>query len=135
MSIPTYDLVWQEGEDGQINLIYKLNDTPVNLTGYKLRMDVRDASGGTLLFTFNSDDIVETPPVDVTGSSDNEAVLGSDGSINILVPRAASLPGGPLATSIGTILNYDIFLRDTTNKQRKILRGTIQLEPSSTKWN
>ena len=139
MAIPTYDTVWQEGEDGNISIIYKLNGTPVNLTGYKLRMDVRaapvaPATVGAILYTFNSDDIVETPPVDVTGSTDNEATQGSAGQINIVVPRATSLASGPFVTHIGEALPYDIFLRDTSNKQRKILKGTIIIEPSITKW-
>ena len=139
MAIPTYDIVWQEGEDGNINIIYRQNGTPVNLTGYKLRMDVRaapvaPATVGAILYTFNSDDIVEIPSVDVTGNADNEAVLNSSGEINVVVPRATSLGTGPFATHIGEALSYDIFLRDTSNKQRKILKGTIILEPSTTKW-
>jgi hypothetical protein len=134
MTIPEYDFVWQQGEDGLINITYSIDGVPVNLTGYKLRMDIRSTATGTILYTFNSDDIVETPSVDVTGASDNEATLTSGGAINIVVPRTASLTGGTLANNIGESLAYDIFLRDTANKQRKILKGTVTIEASITRW-
>lgn len=136
MVVPNYDYVWQQGEDGEINMIYRqgIPAAAVDLTGYKLRMDIRNGTG-ELLFTFNSDDITEVPSVDEVGVADNEAVLGRQGEISIVVPRAASLPGGPLEGEIGNPLQYDIFLRNTENKQRKILRGTITLEASQTRWN
>ncbi len=133
-AIPTYDFVWQQGEDGTINLVYRRDGATVNLTGYKLRMDVRSEVGAAL-FTFNSDDIVEVPSVDATGATDNEAVLGADGSIKIVVPRSTSLNDGAFVPSIGKALPYDIFLRDTNNKQRKIMKGTITIESSQTRWN
>jgi hypothetical protein len=128
--IPTYNFTWQQGEDGVIGLVYQVNGVPVDLTGYNVRMDV--ASAGTVLYVFNSSDISGTP-LDVTGSADNEATLGSDGSITIVVPRAVSLTG-PLSTYLNQELDYDIFLRDPSNKQKKILEGTITLEASITKW-
>ena len=131
MTVPTHDLVWQQGEDGEIHMVYSFNGTPVDLTGYSLRMDVRNAAG-TALYIFNSDDVAD--PLDSVGAADNEAVLGSDGTINILVPRTASLNSGPFVPFIGQPLNYDIFLRDTTDKQRKILKGTITFEESQTLW-
>lgn len=135
MAVPSYDYVWQQGEDGEINLVYRSGKpaAPVDLTGYELRMDIRNATGD-LLYTFNSEDIVEVPSVDATGTADNEAVLGADGSINIVVPRTASLGTGPLVGEIGNPLQYDVFLRNAQNRQKKILRGTITLEASQTRW-
>lgn len=137
MSVPQHDFVWQQGEDGVVRAVYKQNGLPVNLTGYKVRMDVRSTTGA-LVYVFNSDDIVENPVVegvDETGVADNEAVLGTDGSITISIPRAASLGSGPFVSTLGEAMNYDVFLRDTSNKQRKILKGTIVFEPSATRWN
>lgn len=135
--VPEVDFVWQQGEDGEINMVRKTGDPamPVDLTGYSLRMDIRNAAG-TLLYIFNSDDVSDPnlPGGDVIGPSDNEAVLGSDGSINIVVPRSVSLGDGPLVGEVGNVLQYDIMLRDTDNKQKKILRGTITLEASQTRW-
>lgn len=131
MSIPTHNFTWQQGEDGEISLVYKQNGSPVDLTGYSLRMDVRNpTSPGTVLFTFN------TEGADAGGETDSgtEGTLGADGSIYIVIPRSASLGEGALASSVGQVLNYDIFLRDTNDKQKKILRGTIVFEESHTKW-
>lgn len=137
MSVPTYNYVWQQGEDGLISMVYETGTVPapINLTGYKLRMDVRNTAGA-LLYSFNSDDFTDTsaPGIDVPGPADNEAVLGSAGQININVPRSASLSGGAFFSEITNTLLYDVFLRDTSNKQRKILRGTIVFEASQTRW-
>lgn len=131
---------WQEGEDLTMSLVYNEgpvgSEAPVNLTGYSLRMDV--VKDGVRVFTFNSDDIAEAG-VDVVGPADNEATLGADGTINIVVPRSLTLPGGAVAALyVGNdeslLLNYDIFLRNTSGLQSKILRGTITVERSYTLW-
>lgn len=138
MSVPTYNYTWGQGEDLTISLVYKAGpdgaEVPVNLTGYSLRMDICDDTGR--LYTFNSADIPD-PVVDETGATDNEAVLGTDGSINITVPRALSLPGGAVYDAVeaeNNVFSYDIFLRDASNKQKKILRGQITVEASYTLW-
>lgn len=131
-TVPTYDLVWQQGEDGEISMIYKVNDTAVDLTGYSLRMDVKAPGGtGTILYTFNSAD-ADTGGESVSG---DETTLNSLGEIYILVPRVASLAGGQFFNHLDMALPYDIFLRDTLNKQKKILQGTITIQKSVTLWN
>jgi len=140
--VATANWTWQEGADLVMSFIYKEglegDEMPVDLTGYQLRMDVVSAS--ERVFTFNSDDIDDVA-VDVVGLSDNEATLGSDGSVKIVVPRALTLPGGPVFDlfpvdpQASLLLNYDIFLRKiATNTQDKILRGTITVERSYTLW-
>jgi hypothetical protein len=140
--VTTANWTWQEGEDLVMSLVYNEGplgaETPVDLTGYQLRMDV--VKDGTRVFTFNSDDITPIDAqVDVVGPADNEATLGADGSINIKVPRSLTLPGGAVAALfVGTdeslLLNYDAFLRATTGLQSKIIRGTITVERSYTLW-
>lgn len=140
MAIATYNWIWQEGEDLVMSFIYKEgpsgSEVPIDLTGYQLRMDI--VANGVRLYTFNSDDIVEVPSVDETGATDNEATLGSDGTINIVVPRSLTLGSGAVASQFqGTnslSLNYDIFLRNPAGLQTKILRGGITVERSYTKW-
>lgn len=142
MAIPTHDYEWPQGADLDMNFIYMSgpdgNESPVNLTGYKLRMDIRSVDiSGARVYTFNSDDIAGDVQVDVTGPSDNEAVLGADGSINITVPRSLTLPGGPIYTVMAsgtTVFAYDIFLRAPNNKQTPILAGTITVVKSTTLW-
>lgn len=134
---------WQEGEDLVMSMVYNEGpegaEVPVNLTGYKLRMDVANTTDGTRVFTFNSDDIAGDPLVDSVGPADNEATLGTDGSINIVVPRSLTLPGGAVAalyvgSDTALLLNYDVFLRNPAGLQSKILRGTITVERSYTLW-
>jgi len=124
MVVPTYNFTWQQGEDAVINLTYKVNGTPVDLTGYSLRMDVVGAN--QVSYTFNTQD-QDPETVD-------EVILGSDGSINIELPRSVTLPNGPLFNAVGQALEYDVFLRTPANKQSKILKGTVTIEASKTLW-
>lgn len=130
MTVPTYNLEWEQGEDGTINMIYKAGDPAavVNLTGWQLRMDIATTTG-TLLYTLNTDD--SNP------ATTDEATLGTQGEINVTVPRATSLGTGPLATYVGQTLKYDIFLRDNSGgggKQTKILKGSLVINSSVTLW-
>jgi len=142
MAIATYNWTWQEGEDLVMSFIYKEgpkgSEVPIDLTGYTVRMDL--VSGVNRIYTFNSDDI---PDVDSSTPGDQddpviEAGVGSDGSITIVVPRSLTLSGGAVTSLFqGTdslVLNYDIFLRNPSNLQSKILRGTVTVERSYTKW-
>lgn len=130
-----YDFTWEQGEDIEINVTYK-QGTPavaVDLTGYNVRMDIRDSSDNRL-YTLNSADIVEVPSVDNTGASDNEATLNSSGLISITIPRSATIGSGALVATLGQTLKYDIFLRSPSNKQKKILKGEAVVNPSVTRW-
>lgn len=136
--VPTNDYTWQQGEDLVLSLIYNEgpegDETPVDLTGWSLRMDIVDED--TRLFTFNSDDI-PVSGVDVAGDADNEAILGNDGSISIVVPRALTLVNGAVYSRFlngTTDYHYDIFLRNPANNQWPILRGTITVKKSYTLW-
>jgi hypothetical protein len=128
--VPTQDLVWQQGEDGEIDMVYKINGTPVDLTGYLVRMDVTAQGSSTVLFTFNS----ETADTGGETESGDEATVNDQGEIYIVVPRSASLSGGQLFNYLDTALDYDVFLRNTSNKQKKILKGTITIQKSVTLW-
>lgn len=140
-AVPVYNFVWEQGSDLNIPLVYKSGpqgaETPVDLTGYKLRMDV--SSAGARVYTFNSDDITDLDGNGTGTDSDliDEAVLGSDGSINIAIPRSLTLPGGVIYTEMAggkNVYTYDIFLRDLSNHQTKILSGTITVNKSVTLW-
>jgi hypothetical protein len=146
LTVPTHNFTWRQGTDLTISLVYKSGpdgeEVPVNLTNYAVRMDMKTAigAGGIHVFTFNSEDIVETPPVDTTGATDNEATLGSEGQINIVVPRSITLSGGAVYAQMENgVLTfvYDIVLRNKTpdpDVQDVILTGTITIERSITLW-
>lgn len=131
-SVPSLDLVWQQGEDLTISFVYNEGpagaEVPQDLTGYSLRMDVVGSSG--VIYTFNSDD--------ADAATLDEAVLGADGSINITVPRQLTLPPDGEAYSEmqagNSVFNYDVFLRNPQNKQYPIVRGTITVVKSYTLW-
>lgn len=130
--VPTNDLIWQQGEDLTISLVYNEGpsgaETPVDLTGYSLRMDVVGNTG--VIYTFNTDDLDQ--------ATVDEAVLGADGSINIDVPRSLTLSGGDIFAEMqstnNSVFNYDVFLRNPQGKQYPILRGTITVVKSYTLW-
>lgn len=141
----TKDYTWDQGADGEVSFIYKTGTTtatvtPVNLTGYTLRMDLSiDGTNPATdrIWTFNSADDAGPIPIDYPGAADNEATLGADGSVYVLVPRALSLTGGAIYTKMQAgIYNfkYDIFLRNPAGKQKKILEGRVTIVPSVTLW-
>lgn len=142
MATPEHDWVWSQGADLDMSFKYlrgpEGSETAVNLTGYKLRMDIRATDiTGTRVYTFNSDDIAGDTTIDLTGVADNEAVLSADGSIHIVVPRALTLPNGAIFAFMQdniSVFVYDIFLRDTAGKQWPILKGNISIEKSITLW-
>lgn len=139
----TFNYVWEQGEDLVISAVYKQGPegapVAVDLTGYSLRMDMRKInSDGLRVWTFNSDDIVGEPDADESGETDNEVTLGADGSIEIVVSRSLSLPGGSIFTELQlgtTQFVYDMFLRNPQNRQKKILTGVITVNKSVTLWS
>lgn len=140
MTVANYNWTWEQGADLVMSFVYKEGpdgeEAAKNLTGYSLRMDV--LKKGARVFTFNSHDIPGNEAVDVVGPADNEVVLGADGAVTITVPRSLTLPGGAVFAVMETgkplVLDYDIFLRNSSNKQDKILRGTIVVNGSYTLW-
>ena len=131
----TYNFTWTQGEDLSRSFIYKVGESsatavPVDLTGYSLRMDVVKQGATARIYTLNSEAL--TDPLDET----TEVVLGAEGEIDITISRAVTLQGGELfdALSSGTAFAYDIFLRDPSGKQKKILAGTITVDTSITLW-
>lgn len=128
MSIPSHNYVLQQGEDSVLEIVYKSGDplAAADLTGYSVRMDVNTPDGVVPVFTFNSDDS--------DALTEDEAVLGTEGEITITVDRSITLPEGELFDHIGTALPFDLFLRNSLNKQKKILKGTLTFEPSETLW-
>lgn len=148
MTVPTHAYQWEQGTDLVLKFIYKEGATPetatpVDLTGYSVRMDIRaSSSSGERVWTFNSATIADVDPILVGDQADSvlEATLGSDGSINITVPRSLTLPPtGAIYDQMTndppvTVFVYDIILRDTGDKQTKILSGTISVNASVTLW-
>lgn len=139
----THDVVWEQGEDFMMHLVYKENDTPVDLTDYEVRMDIAPATPANALpiLSLNSADFTGTGegdvPLDAEGGGDNEVTTDTEGNIFITVGRNVTLPTGIIGTrlNIGTKFVYDIFVRDTTtNRQKKLAKGGITVNRSVTLW-
>lgn len=142
--VASYDYTWQQGEDLLISLVYKLgpsgSEAPVDLTSYKLRMDIAGPQGD-IITVLNDESITDTDPFTAGNQSDTsyEVTLGAAGQISINLSRSLTLPGSRIYSYVNANpeqkdFAYDIFLRDAADKQRKILQGTITVEKSVTKW-
>lgn len=145
------DFTWDQGADLVIALNYKEGATAetavlVDLSsGYSVRMDLVVPSTKQRVYTFNSSSITDVDLITPGNQADSiiEGALtsgvGGTGNIQITVPRSLTLPGGVVYDQfVGgvTTLNYDIFLRNTgTNKQSKVLSGTITINESWTLWS
>lgn len=138
----TYNYTWEQGEDLVIMAVYKegpeFAPEPVDLSDYSLRMDMRKVNAdGDRVWTFNSHDIDDEPDADEPGEQDNEVTLGADGTIEIVVSRALTLPGGSVYEELKTGTTqfvYDMFLRNPQDRQKKILSGVITVNKSVTLW-
>lgn len=147
----TANFTWGQGEDLTIALIYKEgtagSEAVIDLSsGYNLRMDIVVPSTKERVTTFNSSALSDVDPIEVGDQADVtvESLLSSGGggapNILISVPRILTLPGGGIYTKMtaGTpihVFAYDIFLRNTvSDKQVKILTGTVTVEESNTLW-
>lgn len=139
------DYTWHQGEDFVIGLVYKTGpegaEVPVNLTNWSLRMDIA-APDGQIMSILN-DDAITDADTHVAGNqlepSSTEVVLGSAGEVTINLSRSLTLAGGKMyryvtANPGQNVFFYDVFLRDNTGKQRKILSGNITLIKSVTQW-
>jgi hypothetical protein len=146
------NFVWPVGEDLTVELIYKEGSTSANAvavdlsTGYSVRMDIVIPTTNERIYTFNSEALADVDPITTGAQADSvvEGVLssgaGGNPNISITVPRTLTLPGGAIwtrfmATPKVVAFNYDILLRNkNTDKQVKILKGTITVEESYTLW-
>lgn len=140
----TFDYEWNQGEDLTITLVYKSGPegatAPVDLTSYSFRMDIVAPDGRTLA-VLNDKTIPDANPYEEGSQPDSsfEVTLASDGTITINLSRHLTLPGGHFFRYITAnppvkSFAYDMFLRDSLNKQRKILGGRINIERSVTAW-
>lgn len=135
MATPTYNYLWPQGEDLDITFTYKEGpdgeEVPVDLDGYTVRMDLVHPVTGAVIYMFNTAE-QENPDEIVVNS-------GGDGIVLISVPRGLTLPPTGAVYEVMndesiTVFNYDIFVRNPSNKQKKMYRGTITIEPSYTLW-
>ena len=139
-----FDFEWNQGEDYTLSLIYTSgpsgSEVPVDLTLYSLRMDIVGPDG-KILTVLNDESITDADPFTAGNQTDStyEVTMSNAGVIKITLSRGLTLPGGVFYRYINSNpatadFSYDIFLRDSTNKQRKIMYGDITVVKSVTKW-
>lgn len=135
MTAATQNFEWSQGEDLDISVTYKIDDVPVDLTGYVARMDLAPLGTPTAaasFFSFDSDGVDD--PLD---GAEDEITLSSEGLITVEIPRSFTLTD-PVSTALESAesvkYKYDLFLRDAGGKQRKILKGEITIDRSITLW-
>lgn len=136
------NVTWEQGEDFTMHLVYKENDTAVDLTGYAVRMDIAPDKTPGVVLTLNSEDVTasdsEGNPLDTEGTADNEITVDAEGNIDIFISRFVTLPGGVIGNRLaaGNKFVYDLFVRDTaSNRQKKLAKGSITVNKSVTLWN
>lgn len=140
----TYDYEWEQGDDLTISLVYKAGPAgatvPVDLTAYKFRMDIV-APDGKVMSVLNDEAIADVDPFTAGALADltYEVVMDALGNIIITLSRTITLPDGALypyitANPNQNVFAYDMFLRDGTGKQTKILEGDISINKSVTMW-
>jgi hypothetical protein len=139
-----YNLSWDEGSDLSVAITYMSGPTGaeaiVDLTAYKLRMDI-SGPDGKVLSVLNDELITDTDLFTAGSQTDStyEVTMNAVGEISITLSRNLNLPGGPFyrytaANPSVTSFDYDIFLRDSSNRQKKIVYGVINVVKSVTKW-
>lgn len=115
MALSTYDMTAEQGSDFATTITYT-NDsgTPINLTGYTSRMQVRKfASSATPILTF-------------TNSSGMTITAGS-GVIDLAITAAAMamVPAGSY--------QYDLEIIDSSGEVIKLLAGKFDVEAEVTR--
>lgn len=130
-----YNYTWAQGEDLKISLIYSQTDangvnTPVDLSGYSLKMQIGLPNNPTPVYT-----------VDSTVSASGTVSMDSSGHINITIPRTVLLSGGDLYDDVSglsgkTNFIYDIFIKSggSSPTYKKVLKGHITIDKSVTLW-
>jgi hypothetical protein len=124
---------WNQGTDLALYFVYKVGETaataapPEDFPLWSIRMVIK--SDKDTVATINS----ESAPDD----THTEAILGIDGSINIVLGRELTLTE-TLANKVkskSTKLTYDIILRNADgSRQIKLAEGEITLDPTITLW-
>jgi hypothetical protein len=109
----TYQITMYQGATFDQQFIWKIDDTPVDLTTYTARMQVRRDYGAT-------DTIVDL--------TDGDGItLGEDGEIDIYIDAedASDLPSGSFV--------YDLELESDSGEVTRLLQGKFVISPEVTR--
>lgn len=108
-----YDFVFDQGTTIERVLTWRRDGSPLDLTGWNTRMEVRDKYGGTLLYRLD-------PTIG------NLILGGVAGTLTLVIPADVSAGW----TWRGGL--YDIEVIDPGGKVGRLLQGKIKLNPEVT---
>lgn len=117
MSAANYDIpAIEQGADFFLDLVYKDDTgTPIDLTGFSARMQVREEYSSA------------APVVNISTGTSGITLGGLSGSIAIHIPAADTA-----ALSFNTA-RYDLELEDSTGVVTRLIQGSVTLSPEVTR--
>ncbi len=126
MAAGRYDITLEQGATFDLPLRYRApSGTPVNLTGYSAKMQVREAPASAVFVEFNSA-LTANGFIWLTGSAENRED-GANGNLRIFMTAANS---AALPRFAG---RYDLELRDSAGYVTRLLEGQFRVEPEITR--
>jgi hypothetical protein len=111
-----YPLYIAKGATFVENFTWKIDNSPVNLTGYSARMQIRSSK------------LSEEPLISLTTEDDGGIVLG--GVAGTIVVSISAEDTSELAGEAGV---YDIELEDSSGVVTRLLEGTVKLSNEVTR--
>ncbi len=126
MAAGRYDITLEQGATFDLPLRYRApSGTPVDLTGYSAKMQVREAPASAVFVEFNSA-LTANGFIWLTGSAENRED-GANGNLRIFMTAANS---AALPRFAG---RYDLELRDSAGYVTRLLEGQFRVEPEITR--
>jgi hypothetical protein len=126
MAAGRYDITLEQGATFDLPLRYRTpSGTPVNLTGYTARMQVREAPASSVFVEFNSS-LTSNGFIFITGSAENRED-GANGNLRVFMTAANS---AALPRFAG---RYDLELRDASGYVTRLIEGQFRVEPEITR--
>jgi hypothetical protein len=110
-----YNITCPQGSTFQTQLVWEIDDVPVNLIGYTARMQVREKHTSI------------TPIVDMSTENDMIVLGGEAGTINLLIPNTTTEDFHPKCYV------YDLEVMSPSNTFTRLLEGTFTVTPEVTR--
>lgn len=126
MSAGKYNFTCEQGATFDRIITYTGSDgSTVDLTGYTVRMHVREYTGGELLCALHSSAAANGHAI-ITGSSE-ESEDGANGNIRLLISAANTslIPSGSL--------KYDLEIESPSRAVERLIEGKFNVVPEITR--
>ena len=126
MSAGKYTFYIEQGATTDFQLVWKdANNSPVNLSDYSARMQIRTGYGGTLICALSSSLAADGTGLNFSGSNGTTPL--SSGSIGIFISAVSS------SAFTFTEAKYDLELEEkTTGYVTRLIEGKVKLSKNIT---